>query len=447
MSDIFNKTSAHAAIDACLERVADYVAAGNSPNDAIAEAVKLADLHPSAVQILAQAYNTAAINQQRLLGSDINEKTAAVPLADTDVIMESLYPTPHKPTHIGQLGSPATLRKIASESPRAVDREQISAGLALLRSSSTKTAAATPPAEPPYFAQRNAALAKEAAANRELFNAGITLAAAVEKLGHYLQQLEAPAVVELAPRVEIVCGEQGVKSLYEIADGIAGLKLASKCRDFAPGVEMVQAVSDGITRYQRAQEAVKVARDAVPPSHVPAKTTEHTQKFQANDNDAIMRSLRVADTGTKLAEEEKQGAGPFATAAVVESMRQLSKQLQSGLKSDPIERNLSALSDPMHERRLQQIRSQATLVDLMNNDDVIAGHDPDEVISAWNQLLELSPQIGDKRILAQNALRTRMAQGGLDPFATSQLVDVGQKLTPKPQTVAPPRPEPQFGRN
>lgn len=448
MTGILTKTSARDAIDACLEKVADLVATGATPDNAIAEAVKQANMHPSGVQILVQAYNTAAINQQRLNGSDIAEKTAAVPLADADLILETLFPTPHEPAHIGHLGSPATLRKIASESRPKSLSDNAKAGLSLLKSArAAETKQAADSAEVGYYKHRNDCLKKEAAANRELFMAGTKLAGDIERLTTFLQQESAPAVAELAPRVKVAIGEHAVDVLYALATPLNNLKLASKCRDFAAAVDMVRVVTDGLERYQEVKQAADCAKDAVPPAKMPVKAMHGTKSILDSDNDGVMAALNANDTGEKVA-QDKSAAGPFTTAAVMESMRQLSDKLRAGLQSDPVEKNLSALSDPMHERRLQQIRSQATLIDLMNNDNVISGYDPDEVIASWNQLLELSPQIGDKRILAQNALRTRLAQGSLDPFATSQLVDVGQKLTPKPPAMPMKSPnERQFGRN
>lgn len=432
---------AREVIDQCLDKVADHVASGASPNEAIVHAVKTANLHPSGIQLLVQAYNTAAINQQRLLGQDVHEKTASVPLADTDQIMETIFPTPYKSAHAAALGETALLRKIASEPAYAPPREQTLAGLALLRTAQppVKQAAAAP--EKPYFTQRNEALKRESEANREVFNVGIKLSAAIEKLTDYLQQDAAPAVVELAPRIKAAVGDVGVKSLYAIAGKLPHLKLASKCRDFLVGVDLVREVATGLQKYELAKVAAVKAADAVPPARVPVKAVHHTKSLVADDNDAVMKELNVSDTGTKLA-ADKAAAGPFTTAAVLESVRHLTKSLSNNLTSDPVDKNLSALSDPMHERQLQQIRSQATLVDLMNNDSVIAGHDPDEVIAAYNQLLELSPQLGDRRILAQGALRTRLAQGGLDPFAAGQMVDLGQRLTPKMPEVTQKKLEP-----
>lgn len=446
--DIFTKSSSQAEINSCLDRVVDAVAGGALPNEAICDAVKRANLHPSGIQILVQAYNTAAINQQRLHGEDINEKTAAVTLANAEEITETLFPTPHKAASAGSLGATATLRKLASEAPYRRSHEDIVAGLKLLRSPETTKVAAAKPAEKSYFGLRNAALAKEAAANRELFNAQTKLAADVETLKHYLQQDAAPAVIELVERVKVSSGEAGVRALYGVSSQVKHLKLASQCRDFTRGVQLIRDIVAGVDRFQSAKAAATVATDAIPKSNVPTRAIYHTKSLVADDNAAaVNKELHVSDTGEKLA-AEKAAAGPFTTAAVVESVRQLSKRLSGGLGSDPVEKNLAALSDPMHERRLNQIRSQATLVDLMNNDQMIAGHDPDEVIAAWNQLLELSPQLGDRRILAQGALRTRLAQGAMDPFASGQLVDLSQKLTPKPQTIQsmkPPKPpEPKF---
>jgi hypothetical protein len=89
---------------------------------------------------------------------------------------------------------------------------------------------------------------------------------------------------------------------------------------------------------------------------------------------------------------------------------------------------LSSLNDPSHESKLRSINSQSMLHDLMSNDEVISGYNPNEVSDAYNDIVQISPSVGDQRMLMQTLLRHRLTQGQLDAFEQDKLLSFEDAL-------------------
>jgi hypothetical protein len=82
------------------------------------------------------------------------------------------------------------------------------------------------------------------------------------------------------------------------------------------------------------------------------------------------------------------------------------------------------LTDPEHETALRNIRAQGMLHDMIMNDPVISGHDPQEVASAFNELADVAPQFVDSPAAMQALLRKRLESGQMADFDVKQLLDM-----------------------
>jgi hypothetical protein len=78
---------------AAIEKTADYVNGGLTPNDAIIKAAEEAQIPPGHVNLMVHAYNTGRTARQRQVGDTALEKAADFPLADAGVVLEALYPS------------------------------------------------------------------------------------------------------------------------------------------------------------------------------------------------------------------------------------------------------------------------------------------------------------------------------------------------------------------
>jgi hypothetical protein len=86
------------------------------------------------------------------------------------------------------------------------------------------------------------------------------------------------------------------------------------------------------------------------------------------------------------------------------------------------------LSDPGHEEALRGIRTQAMLADLMSNDEVISGYDPDEVYSAFNEMSGLAPRASEQVALSRPWLRKRLSQGAMESFEAGEMANVEKTI-------------------
>jgi hypothetical protein len=82
------------------------------------------------------------------------------------------------------------------------------------------------------------------------------------------------------------------------------------------------------------------------------------------------------------------------------------------------------LTSPDHEFEMKNIRSRGVLHDLMLNDDVIAGYDPREVATAFNDISSISPDLIDSPGAMQAILRKRLEAGQMADFDVKQLMEM-----------------------
>lgn len=82
---------------------------------------------------------------------------------------------------------------------------------------------------------------------------------------------------------------------------------------------------------------------------------------------------------------------------------------------DRFERELMySLADPAQEAELRKIRVQTILVDLMNTDPYLKDKNPEEVVNAVNEILEVNPDLHNNKPMLRIALRQYLESGGMD---------------------------------
>ena len=82
---------------------------------------------------------------------------------------------------------------------------------------------------------------------------------------------------------------------------------------------------------------------------------------------------------------------------------------------------LNKLPGDTFDMEVDNIRRQAILADLMNNDEIISKQNPQDVASAYNTLLSLSPSTTLQREVVRSVLRNSTANQSTDPFTASQI--------------------------
>jgi hypothetical protein len=134
-------------------------------------------------------------------------------------------------------------------------------------------------------------------------------------------------------------------------------------------------------------------------------------------------------------------AGRDKTAAVGEAVgTMLSRSLGNfpKTKDDLVEDDWLNLEDPHHHNELRKIRAHAMLNEMLTNpEDPISGHDPDKVLSAFNEISQMSPRLADHPASLRPVLRRRL-EGHVEPFEAKELTDIEKNLkdvrVPTPHT-------------
>jgi len=82
------------------------------------------------------------------------------------------------------------------------------------------------------------------------------------------------------------------------------------------------------------------------------------------------------------------------------------------------------LNDPSHESALKSLRAKGVLHDLILNDPVVSGYDPQDVAMAFNDISELAPGMIDSPGMLQSVLRKRLEAGQMADFDVKQLLEM-----------------------
>lgn len=82
------------------------------------------------------------------------------------------------------------------------------------------------------------------------------------------------------------------------------------------------------------------------------------------------------------------------------------------------------LTDPSHENALKTIRAKSVVHDMVLNDPVISGYDPQDVAMAFNEIAELAPSLIDAPGMIRPLLRKRLESGQLADFDVKQILEM-----------------------
>ena len=124
----------------------------------------------------------------------------------------------------------------------------------------------------------------------------------------------------------------------------------------------------------------------------------------------------------------KEAYRPLSESGVggISGLEQLNHPGWVGL--DRFERELMyGLADPAHEAKLRNIRVQTILTDLMNTDPYLKDKDPEEVIDAMNDIMEINPDLHKNKPMLRLALRQYLESGGMDIPTLGVLSEFGKE--------------------
>lgn len=466
---------------AAIERAAEFVNTGMSPNDAIVKSAAAANVPAGHINLMVHAYNTGRTTKQREQGEDTLEKAADFQLADAQTVMDALYPKAVK-----------TSAEIVRQQVVSTDYAVSPAGmLARRRAEQEKTAAARVAlpektyqpyprderfaVERAYSEKRAAQLAREEV--RRQANAAYTkAAAAMDAVAEFFKRPGNMSFADATKQVELRLGDDGVSVLNKVAEVYPHFKkqAATNAHHFGdnPVYGLVQDVLSSVTEYVTASSKIEkeaeISKKKEPefltgsimydPAQEPLELAPPMKRAALNDWNPIERLRRLGNAEVPSPETVIGGAAGRLTAlpqavvggrrggffhnmqtptrAVGETLGEFGAKARSqtgmmadimGLSKDPNKMRADAFKDltaPDHELTLKNIQAQATLHDLMMNDDVISGYDPRDVAVAFNEIAGTAPNVVSAPAVLASVLRKRLEAGQLADFDAKQLIEM-----------------------
>jgi len=383
-----------------------------SPTDAVIKVAQERDLTREYVDLVCTGYNTGATNFQRENESGVLNKLADFPLADGTKVAQALWPAEVVPP--AEKAASTVVSSDYSTAPRPVHR----ASVVLEKAAEVATQFETAPPLPTARDRVDTAFQKRSAlrANTEQLrqNAADCQNRMLESLGRFSDIVKYSSLqkkLELQYALREVHGDAGETLMkyatvrnkitipnddppaFRIDWDKGGFKVARECLD------ATRRTSEAKTAYSRGKEAndARVAETMAPFAQAP--TTPGEKRSAGFIGGVLMKSLM-----------DSARSSDKATDAASSSMADI-------------------LGDPDHENEIRRIQAQTMLSGMMANDDVISGHDPDEVLEAYNEVSRLSPRSATQPALVRPWLRKRLSQGAVEPFEAAEMANVEKTIT------------------
>ena len=432
-----------------IEKAAALASDGLPPSDAIAKAAAETGVPPGHVNLMVYAYNTGRTTRQREDGDDVFSKSADFELADAQAVLEKLYPNQVKTAAAARQQTVVSTSYALSPSgilDRRESRQIKQAGQAVDWRSWSRgenlpdVQATTPPplpGDPVYAVKKAYSNARRRQdeideARRRMHAAHDRMAATFTELTEYFKEAYAQPITVVRGQVELLHGAKAAQLIDEIVKVTPGLlKLSHHKRAsydpsrLAPAdgaaYGLVSQFLDQLDEYKREKRAYEQT------------LTTNRGAIEETLAPFVVSPASVLDAPAFWVEAEKQAAGfgqylmpgLMGASAATNVMKGLGAA--EGERAKALTNASADLVDPRHEQKLRNIASAATLQDMMLNDPVVSSYPAEDVITAYNDIVELAPRAANQRLVVQSLLRKRMAQGAFDPFEVDQLLGMEDK--------------------
>lgn len=125
---------------------------------------------------------------------------------------------------------------------------------------------------------------------------------------------------------------------------------------------------------------------------------------------------------------EKQGNASLLAGGLGIGLAKNIGDTVEGEHDKRVERQINKLDSPDHLNELRKIRAQTTLTQLLSDpDNPLSQYDPEEVLSKYNELVQLSPRLADQ-LGAIGPLLNKQMIGNTEPFEISELLKMEKTL-------------------
>lgn len=427
-----------ALLIAAVKQAADLVETGASPDDAIVKVATEHKLTPGMISILCQGYNTGRQLDQMRSADTALQKYASFPLASPARVIAAVF------------GSKAEKRAYELPPAGVLARRRAEHD----RGGLTKAAADAPGAEPAPKAEAAAAHCEPAAAQRRAYGKYERAKRAYEEGRRAASAAEDRLRVELAKLAADMVGGPPLATVEAVSRNKFGAVVG-------PLFDALAAMPQ-FARQKRAQDA-GVIKELVDPRQAPYSTVARCVELGRGLHAARLEQERVYAEACKSAEDcglpfaselaaksgaatsRRQHSSSHPSPAAEAEERSLLKDaflntpafgMAAGqaigkivgdvpkTKADMIEDQWLELEDPAHHNELRKIRAHAMLNSMMTDpDDPISGFEPDQVVTAFNEINQLAPRLAEQPAVMRPLLQRRL-QGNVQPFEAKEIADI-----------------------
>lgn len=403
-----SKTSENHLLAAVRDVVDRIDNQGEDPTAAVVKVASDRHLPRGHIQLLCSAYNTGRVNAQRKsAASSILDRFDDIPLADHEAAVQQIWPD--------QVETPAEQR-----AKTAISADYMQAPSWLTRSVATQPTQKVASAEP-------------APTPRQVKDA------AWKAIIDGQHQLEYSRTKSSADRNAMVASLQTLTNYFKQAEHIpfetVHYAAAAQLGDL--GDALLQVVAAQLGRQKQAAAAPRimpaVVWTAAPYCLAKAALASCEQAIESR------RSLLDLESRIKSAREEvfgPTGAAKSGTSKLAAGGALFGSALGSALvpsfpkhktPGEQIESHVTALDDPDHSNAMRNIQVSAMLRDMMANDEVIKGYEPEEVLSAYNEVAQTAPTVAMHSVAIRPLIR-RQLQHNWESHETSSLIDMEKGL-------------------
>lgn len=473
---LLSKTAETKLIGA-IEAAATLVNGGMAPNAAIVKSAMEAGIPPGHLDLMVHAYNTGRTTKQREAGDTTLEKAADFPVADIMTVREKLYgPTPETTAEI-KLSSAVSAEYAVNPSAmirRATKIAHTSPPLKLTFQQAPRDEHA---AAMRSYSGKRAAQLREEEQRRQVSDAYQKAAAKFDELVTYFRTPGHVPYPDMLKDVELTHGEHGVLVMKKLAGMYPELEkeasanqrivLDKKAREIVHDVlDLVDCYNDlAAEHYKTAATKLAAAKKSAQPvtytdsilsalsdAPVVLKKASPLVETLYNDDGREYKAQWNAATdkwdqiGGLRANTPQKSPAPSYDTGIGEAFRSalpsagsmltgpaatVGKMMGIGGDSEKPTGNAppgagayNSVADPEHEMALKSIRSKGVLHDLILNDPVVSGYDPQDVAMAFNDISELAPNLVDTPGMLQTVLRKRLESGQLADFDVKQILEM-----------------------
>lgn len=410
-------------------------------------------LSPHSTKLVCRAHNAAAVNAARETGENFIEKFAKQQYLDPEEVIAGVYPKADTNTKVASVYLNLNLSSASVE--RSKKRMQ---KLGSIEGMKTRLAARPPKKKPEVVAGPVPTSPKTAALRDRLrlqrmaaevrsanLNARKKFAAAIDCLTVATDPQRVQLLREANRYVQDDFGKIAIDHLASMCLSEHQLKkfaadtpvIYNTPPDQNPILRQLPEIREAVSRWKKmaadyfVDKMVTIARHSPGSSlqkaadtnwPMPGKTIEETREILVRQAEETLRKSAIAPSS-------------FAGGMIGSMFGGKSHSEGPGGIDTGLDEARLRLNSPRHDDKIRLIRAQTALHQLMNTDEVVSKHDPQEVLNAFNAVSQTSPHAVANDVSLQAYLR-RYLQGHTEPFEVAQLVDLENKLRPGTQNNA-----------